>query len=1409
MNKKLLNPDYIFEISWEVCNKVGGIHTVLSTKAPLLIEQFGDKLIFIGPDIHVSSNKNDEFIPDENLLPELRELLNFKKFRARIGRWNIPGKPIAILIDFTTFIPKKDEILTHFWEQYKLDSLSGGWEYIDSTLFGYAAGNVIELFYESYLYLGNNIIAHFHEWMTGSGILYLKENIPQIGTVFTTHATVVGRSLSGNNLALYDNMNSYNADNKSHDLGVVAKHSLEKLAAQNADSFTTVSEITSKECFNFLNRKTTFVTPNGFNSDITPQSEKEFLEKRKNSRNQLRKVSEALLGYKLAEDTIFIANSGRYEYRNKGIDMYIEALKNLNQDPNYKREIVAFILINVGNFGVRKDLVDKLNGKNTNILDNPFITHGIRDLNYDPILKHIKAASFSNNKDEAVKLIFVPSDLNGNDGVFNIKYYDLLCGMDLTAFPSYYEPWGYTPLESLAFGIPTITTSLAGFGVWVSKYSKSLENGAVVIERNDHNFVDASEKFAEIIRKFSGYSPELIKIIRQNAKGLAKLAEWKSFIEYYYKAYDNAIKQVIERSDSLKEIKQAEKIDVKAEKSLFPVWKKIYIKTKLPKRIEKLHELTQNLWWTWNYQATELFESMDSEKWIKCKRNPLRLLENISYDDLIKLSENDDFVAELDRVYAIFREYMDQPLKTNPSISYFSMEYGLSDTLQIFSGGLGVLAGDYIKEASDSRVNMTAVGFLYRYGYFRQTISVNNEQQAHYDRQDFSKLPVTEVKDKKGVPIVVEFPAPGRTVYIKVWRADVGRVKLYLLDTDHELNSSSDRYITHTLYGGDWENRLKQEIILGMGGMLVLKRLGIKTNLYHCNEGHAALINISRLINYTSKDYSFDEALEKVRATSLFTTHTPVPAGHDKFDEDMFRAHFRNMPEKLKISWKDFMALGRENPDDSNEKFSMSILAIKTSQYVNGVSWLHGEVSKDMFKNLWKGFFAEESPIGYVTNGVHYGTWTSIAWQQLYEKHFNPEFRNDLSNLKHWEKIQDVDDVEIWKTKSLLRKRLIDFAKKRISNNMRTSHADPVKILEVLDRIDENALTIGFARRFATYKRAHLLFTDEKRLAKLVNNPKMPVQFIFAGKAHPADGGGQALIKHIIEISQKPEFLGKIIFLENYDMTLAKRLVSGVDIWMNTPTRPLEASGTSGEKAELNGTINFSVLDGWFYEGYKEGASWCLPDKKIYNDQKNQDELDAATIYNMFEDEIIPLFYAKDKNGISKGWVKTIKNSISQIAPTYTTKRMMDDYLDRFYIPMDKRNKELKENNKALINSITDWKRKVKNSWNDIEVVKVEMPDIYSTQLGIGDIYEINLVIDLKELKDIDLCIQAIFADDDSSSKIINTEDFKLTKTEGSLKYYNLKYELKIPGSYRFGIRMYPISDSINDRRSVPCVRWI
>ena len=849
---------------------------------------------------------------------------------------------------------------------------------------------------------------------------------------------------------------------------------------------------------------------------------------------------------------------------------------------------------------------------------------------------------------------------------------------------------------------------------------------------------------------------------------------------------------------------------IKADYANAPQWKELAVRSKLPEQLKCLDELAHNMWWAWNYEARDLWRSLDEELYEEVGHNPVQLLERLSYDRKQELEADKKIMKNVKEVYAKFRAYMDvKPDASRPSVAYFSMEYGLNQVLKIYSGGLGMLAGDYLKEASDSNVNMCAVGFLYRFGYFKQSLSMDGSQIANYEAQNFNSLPIERQLDADGNPLVVDVPYMNYQVHAYVWRVNVGRIPLYLLDTDNEMNSEFDKPITHSLYGGDWENRLKQEILLGIGGMLTLKKLGIKKQIYHCNEGHAALCNLQRLCDYVREGMSFNQAMELVRASSLYTVHTPVPAGHDYFDEQLFGKYMGGYPAMLGITWDEFIGMGRQNPEDHNERFCMSIFACNTCQEVNGVSKLHGWVSQKMFAPIWNGYYPEENHVGYVTNGVHFPSWAATEWRKLYAKYFDAKFMSDQSNEQIWHAIYNVPDAEIWETRMALKKKLVDYIRDKFRETWLKNQGDPSRVVSLLQKINPNALMIGFCRRFATYKRAHLLFTDLERLSKIVNDPQHPVQFIFSGKAHPADGAGQGLIKRIFEISQRPEFLGKIIFLEDYDFRLARRLVSGVDIWMNTPTRPLEASGTSGEKAEMNGVVNLSVLDGWWLEGYREGAGWALTEKRTYQNQAYQDQLDAATIYSLLENEIIPLYYDKNEQGFSNGWVQVIKNSIAKIAPHYTMKRQLDDYYSKFYNKLAARSEKLHADNNQMAKEIALWKETVAERWDAIKVVSKES-NLNEAGAETGTEFKVKFVIDEQGLDNaVGLEFVSVMTDEKGEDRIYKVYPFDLVAKEGNLYTFECRIKPAKAGSFKTAVRMYPKNDLLPHRQDFCYVKWL
>ncbi len=842
--------------------------------------------------------------------------------------------------------------------------------------------------------------------------------------------------------------------------------------------------------------------------------------------------------------------------------------------------------------------------------------------------------------------------------------------------------------------------------------------------------------------------------------------------------------------------------------------KRIFIEPKLPDGLSPLAELAQNIWWCWNHEATELFQSIDPQKFIAHQYNPVALLDDLSIERAQELLADADFVARMKRVYKSFRDYIDKaPALTGPQIGYFCMEYGLHQSLRLYSGGLGVLAGDYLKEISDRNANFVAVGLLYRYGYFQQGISNNGEQLHNYEPVKFTQLPLEPVRDSRGEWIKIHVNLSGRTVWAKVWKLPVGRMPLYLLDTDIDDNVWEDRSITHQLYGGDNENRLRQEILLGIGGLRALKAIGINPDLYHLNEGHASFLGLERLRNYMKDTgLSYEEALEVVRSTQLFTTHTPVPAGHDTFSEALLRDYLYEYTYALDITWEALVGLGRLNPKDDAELFNVSHLAIRTSQEINGVSRLHGEVSQRMFEELNPDYNFAESNIGYVTNSVHFPTWIAREWLDFYEQKLGKTILDNQTDKKFWHKIHQVSDGEIMSIRRLLKKRLLDWVRKSLAEDLMRRGENPRSTFEIVNAIKDDALVFGFARRFATYKRATLLFSNEKRLAEIVNNPDRPVIFLFAGKAHPADKGGQEFIRLVYNVTKNPDFKGKVIFLENYSMEMAKLLVQGVDVWLNNPVRPKEASGTSGMKAVMNGVMNFSVLDGWWCEGYRPGAGWALPEKNTYPDQPGlQNELDAETIYNTLENEIVPSYYDQDKNGVSVRWVSHIKNTIADIAPEFVMGRMLQDYQDRFYSKLGKRSEKLKQKDYALARELADWKMRIRRSWQALELIDLQAPDTFNRSLPLGEKFEAKAILNLQDLSPEDVGVEVVFYKRHSEKELefLFVQEMDLTSKKEKEVVFECSFVPRTAGVFEYGFRLFPKNTLLPHRQDFGLVRWL
>jgi len=1400
-------PDYIFEISWEVCNKVGGIHTVISTKVLTLERQREDQLLMVGPDIYKGSAEHSEFMEDKKMFSSWKQHAASIGLNVKVGRWKIAGNPIVLLVDFSPFYKNKDDIFKKLWMEHQVDSLSGGWDYIEPTLFAYAAGKVIECFYHYYFTFSDKIIAHFHEWLSGAGLLYLKERVPQIATVFTTHATTLGRCIAGSGRQFYSKMQEYLPATAARDFNVVAKHSMETRSAAAADCFTVVSSITEKECIHFLAKAPDVITPNGFDEAIVP-SDSAYKEKRALARQKLLSVAQALLGQKFADDTLLLIQSGRYEFHNKGIDLFIDALETLNAEEQGK-ELIAFIFVPAHNTGPRKDLLEKMFNPLASELEGPnCLTHCLQGIDSDLIFNRIKRNLLDNTTSNRAKVIFVPAYMDGYDGIFNMHYYDLLIGFDLSVFPSYYEPWGYTPQESLAFHVPTITTDLSGFGSFMKGKTEGISDGIAVLHRNDDSDLELTQAIVNTTKEF--IVAQSNKSSTDAAYELSKITSWKQVIDNYKRAFAIALNKAAGRAAQFVHAPKVHEIDMYLETSVEeenkPVWRKMFVQPILPAKLKALETLAKNMWWSWNNEARELFASIDADLWQRVDHNPTALLNALDFVKMENLEKNISFILRLNKVHADFELYMTFNLaKIQPKVAYFCMEYGVCATLHLYAGGLGILAGDYLKEASDSGADLVAVGLLYRSGYFKQEVAVDGAQHTVQERQKFTNLPLLPVYDSDKQWLKIALTLPGRTVLAKVWKVEVGRIPLYLLDTDIQQNSIEDRTLTQNLYGGDEEYRLKQEMLLGIGGVQILRALNIKADVFHCNEGHAAFTGLQRILFLVQEqNLSFDEALEMVRSSSLFTTHTPIPAGHDRFHENLLRVYLSYLCNLLNISWERFLALGKINVDDSDETFSMSYLATRLSQETNGVSDLHEKVSRKIFSALWKGYAEEELSISHVTNGVHYSTWTADEWQQLYADNFEKEFTQQLSTSALWQKIYKVENSALWNVHLQLKRKLIQRIKFQVAKG-EDLHFDEEHIL------NEQTLLVAFARRFATYKRATLLFHDLDRLAALLSNKSKPIVFVFAGKAHPKDLEGQEMLKRVVEVSQQDRFKNHIVFLEGYDIALAKIMTEGADVWLNLPIAGNEASGTSGMKAVMNGVLNCSVMDGWWAEAYKADSGWALPANCSMPNVRNK--ADADLLYQIFEQQITPLFFERSSSGIPDKWVEKMKHSIADIAPYFTTHRMLKEYQEKFYFPLFERNKKMGAHHFALVKSLIQWKSRVSANWNSLSVVSPDFVGTTKLPFPLGKEFQPSLTVDIGKLFPDDIGVEVVFIDKRVGDADFNKIIFKKQLSGGGLVKNKLTFSTVVPidqsGVYEYGFRIYPKNADLAHQHDLLLLKWI
>ena len=1411
--------DYLFEVSWEVCNKVGGIHTVVKTKLPHAVAQFGDNYILIGPDV----GNNPEFEETtEDLWPFVMEQARRRDLSCRCGRWKASGNARVILVNHNNKY-RINELLFQLWQDFGVDSMAGEWDYMEPVIFGTAAGEIIQILHARLVDEKAVAVAQFHEWMSAAGMFYVKKHVPEIATVLTSHATMLGRALSSGGQDIYRDIESISPQAAAARVNITAKHSMETVAAREADCFTTVSEICAREATHFLQRPPDVVLPNGITLDDIPDC-KTLRQSHDDRVKTVREFAAKFLQQELdPEQTRLMIISGRYEFHNKGIDLFLEALKSINDTLAEQRDatqIVAFLCVIGGHVGVSDEAQQIFKGADIQRTGVARIcTHRLQNPQNDPIWNTCNRLNLLNSTDDRVKVIFMPVYLDGYDGILNVPYYDVLSGCDLGVFPSYYEPWGYTPLECVAYCVPAVTTDLAGFGLWVKNHFQEENNGVVVLDYNGNDHNQTRDSLKAHLMSAIAWSPEERGVRSTKARDIAEKATWNAFFPYYLQSYEKAVQVSRDRILILDTSAYRREIRYVGTDSIQPRFRSFSVIAPIPESISRLREIAYNMYWAWNADVKELFARLDPNKWEEVFHNPVEMLERVDARRLLEMASNESYLA----LYRKVVDWMEQReaeddygsqgkpvISREAPVAYFSTEYALHSSLPIYSGGLGVLSADHLKSASDLNIPMVGVGMLFKNGYFVQKINAEGNQEAFYPENDFSRMPVRLYETANREPLKISVDLPGRKLYAQVWKVDVGRVPLYLLDTYVPENSSQDMQITSRLYAGDQRLRIEQEIMLGIGGVKVLDALSITPSLYHLNEGHSAFLLIERMRFLVEREgMSFYEAREAVKSSSVFTTHSPVEAANERFEESLMRSYFSDYVETFGISWETFWELGRAEPG-AGKPFFMTVLALKLTSAANAVSRLHGRVARNMWKNVWSGYEENEIPIVHVTNGVHVQTWTADEMREHYEKYLGINFYAKDFDRQNWDKIDDIPDGELWQIRRELKIKMVDFIRTRIGTDCDCQGVSPRLKQKKLAALDADALIIGFARRFAAYKRAGLLFEDPERLLSILENADQPVHIVFAGKAHPNDDAGKEILTRIWRYSLDERFLDKIFFVQNYNLNVGRHLIRGVDVWLNNPIRPKEACGTSGMKVVLNGGLNFSVLDGWWDEAYGGDNGWAIGGRNELENVEMKNLADNQSLLDVLEHMVIPAYCDRNGDDIPERWIAMMKQSIKGLVPQFNSHRMLRDYYETMYDPVASRARALQENAYARVKGLAAWKLDVAPRFSTDHIRWVTVKGCMGDRIQVGETLDIAVGVEYGKLTEEEMRVELVMVQLAETGERIYTITalHRDSVDDDQAVVYRGQYVAEQSGRFMYGVRVIPTHPDLLRYQELGLVHW-
>ncbi|EKE01586.1 MAG: hypothetical protein ACD_21C00095G0007 [uncultured bacterium] len=1413
---------FLFEVSWEVCNKVGGIYTVLHSKLKQVIKNFGDNYILIGPWLEQTKDFVESSSP---FLEDIKKKLVAKNIICHVGYWNTEGKPLVVLIEFKQRY-KIDSLLYNLWADFGVDSLASNYDYQEPILFSTAAGEVICALSEEMLIQNVQVMAHFHEWMCGAGLLYLKKHCNQIATVFTTHATVLGRALAQDNIGIYNLPPTFDSDVEARKQGVFAKYSLEKATAREADCFTAVSNVTADEANIVLGKYPDKILINGLDVE---QKRKEIIpDKKQEIRAKLLQVASKVIGRSIDTNALLWVTSGRYEFHNKGYDLLLKSLAQLeNGLAENSPPVVMFFLVAVDWHTKQDSLAEiDLTKYPEQLSALGIATHRIYKPASDNIIKLSNELNLK-KPERKIHVVFSDAYLQGNDGVFDVPYEQILEACDLSIFPSFYEPWGYTPLESIACSTPTVTTDLSGFGCWVSNLQQDYTDAVYVLKRKNHDEQKVITELSEYLLAVVRQSQEQVYVTNARAKALyiADFADWSLLYQNYLDAYVQATKfnKLSQAKFSTAGVDNLFVTSIHDAEATKPRFHSFQYECLLPEKLQGLRVLAYNFWWSWHEEAKTLFQKIDPMLWEEVRHNPVHFLNLVSSHVLEAAANDDDYIWLYNRVMADFEGYIQTDrgvinlcsvtsVSASRPIAYFCMEYGIDECLPIYSGGLGILAGDYLKAMSDLHVPTVAVGLFYKQGYFKQKINAKGEQEALYETWNPNQIPMQKVNDASGKAVLTSVEILGRTVYLQVWEVKVGHVSLYLLDSDVAENTEGDREITNSLYGGSREIRLMQEMILGIGGTrFLIDKINVHPALYHLNEGHSAFLLLERVRGLCHQGYTFDEACEAVRSSSIFTTHTPVPAGNETFSEELIKKYLQDYAtSRLGIAFDKLFNLARD-PDSKTRVFSMTVLALRLTLSANAVSRLHGKVARAMWNAIWPGLLEVEVPIDVVTNGVHLGTWLGGTMRLLYDDYLASGWINQQDDAAIWNKIRSVADEEVWKAHQIQKEKLVKTVRQLLVEQYTLRNESRHIINASLKYLTSSTLLIGLSRRFAAYKRNGLFLLDPERLARILNNEKQPVVILMAGKAHPADDDGRDLIREIIETLRLDIFQGHIVFLEEYNIGLAKLLVQGVDVWLNTPILGREACGTSGMKAGVNGGLNFSTKDGWWEEAYNDQIGWQIESLTNIDNLDDRDEMENRYLLDTLESQIVPLYYKTNRAGFSPEWVEKMKASIASVACNYNNARMVHDYVNNFYSPVVLRNEQLMKNDLEDLKTIVAWKQDIAERFNTVKIKAIFVNGIQNGKITSGGLLKIKVLLFSGKMTANELEVEFVLTKTNGNGFAAEPTIIHLQRVEshetGVLTYVT-EYLIEDTGFYSYGIRVLPYNNMLFRQQDAELVYW-